>query len=529
MRKCLWGAALLLAGSVQAQKVNVRWSEESKTELEYGSLVKGSGTEMVKLCFETHGGSFFSKKSVTPILSRYTDQLVEQGVRSFNVDEDNVKFDNLLSVGTNLYMFTNRYERSDKTTTFYAQKIDSKTLAPSGRPVTLGVMSALDRSRQSDANYELSKDSSKILMFGLSPYSKKDNEKYYMAVYDQNMNKLWDNTVELPYLDKFVLIFDYVVTNNGDVGVLIKHYDKEVKKEKIREDGASVPAYKAKFLLYSKGNPKPKEYVLDVQDKFVHELQVTADANNNLTMFGLYKNKYDGYVNGYFISTLNAAGTNVDVVKMEAFPEDMVTLIKKDKQGSDREKDPGLSSHFSLADVVTRADGSTDYLLEYYKKVIVYRTTTNSAGVTMSAGSYPVYHYGDVVDVHVRPGKNTSFVRLPKYQETADYNLYSSFKAVSRNNKLFVFYNDDRGNVDRDLSKRPDDMTNFKKSVLAMATIDANDNLAREQVYDHREMKLTTCVRVSRRINNDTIGLYAQRIGGLFSSAKDMVGILALQ
>ncbi|RYY64155.1 MAG: hypothetical protein EOO12_10435 [Chitinophagaceae bacterium] len=324
MRKCLFWAALIVAGSAQAQRVNVRWSEESKTELEYGSLVKGSGTEMVKLCFESHGGGWFSKKSVTPILSRYTDRLVEQGVRSFSVDEDNVKFDNLLSVGNNLFMFTNRYEKSDKSTSFYAQKIDAKTLAPTGRPINLGVMAALDRSRQSDANYELSKDSSKILMFGLSPYSKKGNEKYYMSVFDQNMNKMWDNTVELPYLDKFVVIFDYVVTNSGDVGVLIKHYDKEVKKEKVREDGANVPAYKAKFLLYTKGSTKPKEYVLDVNDKFVHELQVTSDANNNLTMFGLYKNKYDGYVNGYFITKVNAGGTNVDMVKMEAFPEDMV-------------------------------------------------------------------------------------------------------------------------------------------------------------------------------------------------------------
>ncbi|RYZ20839.1 MAG: hypothetical protein EOO16_15255 [Chitinophagaceae bacterium] len=524
MKLAVLAGALLLGASVQAQRVNIRWSEESKTELEYGSLVKGSGNEMVKLCFESKGGGMFSKKTVVPILSRYSDRLVEQGVRSFTVDEDNIAFDNLLSVGKNLYMFTNRYERSDKTTTFYATRIDAQTLNPKGAPVKLGIMSALDRSRQSDANYELSKDSTKILMFGLSPYSKKENEKYYMAVYDQDMTKMWDNTVELPYLDKYVSIFDYVVTNNGEVGVLIKHYDREVKKERIREDGANVPAYKAKLLLYSKGNAKPREYVLGVQDKFVHELQVTADANNNLTMFGLYKNKYDGYVNGYFITTVNAAGTNVELAKMEAFPEEMVTLIKKDKQGSDREKDPGLSSYFSLADVVTRQDGSTDYLLEYYKMVMV--TRSNGRGYSYT---YPMYYYGDVVDVHVRPGKPTGFVRLPKMQETASTNLYSSFKALTRNNKLFVFYNDDRDNVERDLSKRPDDMVKFAKSVLALATIDGNDNMVRSQVYDHKEMKLTTCVRVSRRIGMDVIGLYAQRGGGLFTSAKDMVGMLSLQ
>ena len=97
---------------------------------------------------------------------------------------------------------------------------------------------------------------------------------------------------------------------------------------------------------------------------------------------------------------------------------------------------------------------------------------------------------------------------------------------MSANNKLVLFYNDEKDNVERDLSKKPDDITNFGKSVLAMAVIDQKDNLTRNIVYDHRDMKLTTCVRVSQRLTGDKIGLYAHRNGGLFSSAKDMVGIL---
>ncbi|GAA4318572.1 hypothetical protein [Flaviaesturariibacter amylovorans] len=530
MRNALIAGALLVAGSVSAQRVSVSWGEESKTELSYGSLVRGNGTDMVKLCFENKGGGMFSKRTTTPILARYNNRLREEGVRSYNASEEGVNFDNLLSVGGNLFMFTNRYERSDKTTYFYSQKIDPKTLMPSGAPVNLGTMAALDRSRQSTADYEISKDSSKILMFGLSPFSKKNNEKYYMAVYNNQMAKQWDNTVELPYLDKFIVIFDYLVTNNGDVGVLIKHYDKEVKKEKIREDGANVPAYKTKFLLYAKGAAKPKEFTLDLKDKFVHDLQLTSDDNNNLTLFGLYKNKYDGYVNGYFITTLNSSADKVETNKMEAFPETLVDLVKKDKQGSNKEKDPGLSSYFTLADVVTRADGSTDYLLEYYKKVIVTRSSGGGPGISITTSySYPIYHYGDVIDIHVTNGKPTSFIRLPKYQETANTNMFSSFKAATANNKLFLFYNDDRDNVERDIEKRPDDMIKFTKSILALATIDQRDNLTRSMVYDHKEMKLTTCVRVSQRLGNSVIGLYAQRMGGMFSSAKDMVGLLELK
>lgn len=519
MQKCLVVFSLLLFYTSHAQKVKVSWSEESKKELQYGSLVQGNGLEMVKLCFETEGG-MFSHKTVTPILSRYDNALQEKGVRSFSVDQEGIKFDNLLSVKNNLFLFTNHYEKKEKTTTFYAQKIDNKTLNPVGRPVTLGVMEAISRHSQSTVEYELSKDSSKIMVFGLSPYSKKNNEKYYMAVYTSDMEKLWDNTVELPYLDKFIDVLDYIVTNDGSVGVILKHYDKEVKREDVREDGARVPAYKTKLLLYAKGDSKPKEFILNLQDKYVHTMELTADKANNLTLFGLYKNRYDGYVNGYFVAVIDQASMNVEVKKMEAFPVDMLTLVEKDKQGSDRDKDPGLSNHFTLADVVEREDGTTDYLLEYYK--LVWRTRKSGNFYY----TYPDYYYGDVIDVHVKASAATAFVRLPKWQHTAETKLYSSFKAITSKNKLVLFYNDDRDNVERDLEKRPDDMVRFDKSVLAMATIDPRNNLTRSAVYDHRDMKLTTCINVSQRLSPSKIGLYALRGAGIFSAAKDMVGLL---
>lgn len=506
---------------LNAQKVKVSWSEESKQELRYGSLVKGNGTEMIKLCFEDKGGGFFSKRTTTPILSRYNNKLVEQGVKSYTVAEDNIVFNGLVSAKGNLFLFTNQYDKESKSTSFYAQKIDAQTLNPSGKATTVAVMSALDRGRQSTGHYELSKDSSKILFFGLSPYSKKDVEKYYMSVYDAGMNKLWDNTVQLPYLDKFVTVNDYIVTNDGTVGIIVKHYDKEVVKEKIKEDGSNVPAYKTKILLYTKGEAKPKEFVLAIGDKFVQTVQIAGDKNNNLALFGLYKTKYDGYVTGYFMATLNPAETTIETTRMETFSDELVTLAKVDRQGSNKEKDPGLSPNFYLADNVERADGTTDYVLEFYLMQVVSSYNASTRTYT----TYTVYNYGDIIDIHLK-GDKTAITRIPKLQTTRNTKAYSGFKAVSVNNKLVLFYNDERDNVERDLAKRPDDLTNFGKSVLAMAVIDQKDNLARSVVYDHRDMKLTTCVGISQKLTGDKIGLYAQKTGGLFSSAKDMVGIL---
>jgi len=188
--------AALSLHTAQAQQVKITWGEESKTELDYNSFVRGNGNDMIKLCFEYHGGGMFGgKRTITPILARYNDKLAELNVRKYEVDESNISFNNLLSIRGKVYMFTNQYDKETKSTTFFCQPISITTLQPEGKSINLGSFDAINKSSQSTVGYHISKDSSKILMFGLSPYSKKDNEKYYIGLYDNSMKKQWENTV----------------------------------------------------------------------------------------------------------------------------------------------------------------------------------------------------------------------------------------------------------------------------------------------------------------------------------------------
>jgi hypothetical protein len=521
---------LLLICSINAQQVTLNWGEESKVELDYNSFVTGKGTDLIKLCFEYSGGGLFGgKRTVTPVVSRYNSKLAEQGVKRYEVDEKGISFLNLLSVKEKLHLFTSQYDKATKATSFYCQTLDVVSLNPKGNPKNLGSFDAINKSAQSTVGYEVSKDSSKILMLGLSPYSKKENEKYYIAVYDDNMNKQWDNTVELPYKDKFVEIFDRLVTNDGKVGVLIKHYDQEVTKETVKVGGEKIPSYTTKFLLYEKGVDKPTEYILNLNSKFIHTLQLTSDIDNNLTLFGLYKNKYDGYVSGYFITTIDKVTKAVNNVKMDAFPMEFLEMIKKDKQGSDKEKDPGLYNAFSLATVVDRNDGSKDYILEYRSEVYIQPSSYRSNGMWVSTPGYWIYNYGDIIDICIKPNNSTVLTRIPKMQTSKNIRIYSNFQALTYKDKLLLFYNDDKDNVDRDLAKKPETLTKFNKCVLVKTVVDAKGSFTRESVFDHSDTKLTVCVRECVIVGKNRIGLYAQKNGGLFAAAKDMIGVLEVK
>jgi hypothetical protein len=398
-----------------------------------------------------------------------------------------------------------------------------------GKPLNLGSFDAIKKSSQSTVGYEISKDSSKILMFGLSPASKKDNEKYYIGVYDNNMSKQWENTVTLPYKDKYITVLDRLVTNEGKVGVIIKHYDQEVSREAITQDGTKVPSYKTKLLLYDDSKSAPAEFILNTGDKFIHTVQLTDDMVTSLQLFGLYKDKYNGYITGYFIANIDKATKAVTTRNVVSFPAEMVHLIKTDKQGSEKEKDPGIANDFKLAQVEITDDGSTHYILEYTREIFHPGNSYFSNGTWHNSPPFWEYNYGDIIVISIKKNNTNVLVRIPKMQTSIDVRSYSSFKALPYGNKLAIFYNDDEDNIDRNMEKKPEILKKFDKSVFTMAVIDDKGVLNRSSVFTHRDMKLTTAIRVCRALDKSRLGLYAVKGGGWFSSGKDMVGILEVK
>jgi hypothetical protein len=523
MKKLVYLAMLLIATTSNAQQANVTWGPLSKTDTKFAAIVRGENNEMIKLSFLVSGG-MFSKKRETPVLTRYDNKMNEIASKEYTADEDGMSFDNLLSLKNKIYLFTSKYEKSDKTTAYYAQRININTLNPEGKVIALGSFTAVSKYNQSTVKFEPSADSSKLLMFGLTPYNRKENEKYYMSIYDLELNKLWENTVELPYLDKFVDVIDYFVTNDAEVGVLLKHYDQEVKKEAIKVDGTKVPSYKTKLLTYAKGTAKPQEFVLNIGDKFVHELKLTADENNNLNLFGLYKNKYNGHVNGFFTTQIDRVTKQVTQKKLEAFPEELIAAVKVDKQASEKEKDPGLYANFNVYDVVKRNNGSIDYILQYYAKIQRERSSNNSMFSTI----YYEYVYGDIIVVNVASNTKTTITRIPKMQSTSPFDLTNGFKSTTYKNKLVLFYNDDKDNIDKDLSKKPESFTRPGKSSFVMCVVDENGTFTRQELFSNRELPVTVCPMRSYNITPAKISLYAQKIG-MAIGTKDMLGVIELK
>jgi hypothetical protein len=187
----------------------------------------------------------------------------------------------------------------------------------------------------------------------------------------------------------------------------------------------------------------------------------------------------------------------------------MLTLVDKDNFGTDSEKDPGLYSNFRINHIVTRTNGSVDLIAEYYKMVVVTRTNTRTGatGITMSTSSSTSYHayYGDIINTNIDKDGKASFTRIPKNQKFVASSphiarIFLGYFPLVYNDKLVLLYNDDEDNIDRDLSKAPDDVMKLRQAVFAAATIDAKGNLNRQAIYSNKDDDYVALPRYTTRI-----------------------------
>ena len=484
----------------QAQKFNVNWGDNAKLKYDYEDAVPLNDGKFIILKFKAGKRSFFGGggASFEPILV-----LVDKNMESINenelaIEEKNASFKGFERYGDNVFFLYESYSKEDKTTSVHALKINEKTLATSNHTI-LGTYSSDSRSDQAEPSYKLSLDSSKVLLFVEGPDRKKENKKFFIGVFDTNLKSLWKKEIELPIGDRYVSIYDQDVTNDGKVIVAIKHYDKEVTRQTVREDGAKIPSYMYKLFIYDGKDSKGKEMVFNLNNQYIQGTKLTYNTNKNITIAGLYKRKYNGRINGAFYATLDLNTSEIKNPVMAAFPDEFVEMIDKDGFGSDSQKDPGLSNNFRIMHIMNRTNGTVDLISEYYRLDII---TTYNANTRTTTTQYR-YTFGDIVNTNIDKDGKAIFTRVPKNQKLLNSTAFLGYFPFVQKDKLILFYNDDRDNVERDLSKKPDDVVNFKRSIFMATTIDSKGNISRESVYDHRDEDYITAPMSLRAISKN--------------------------
>ena len=180
---------------LNAQTFNVKWSEQSKFSDDFDDAVPLSNGGYIVLKIKTRKG--IVSISPQPNLVLVNKNMVQTKEVSLQIEDDQWEGHGLKVYGGNVFYLYDVYSRKEKTTTVYALRIDPATLAVKEK-IILGAYDSDNRKDQADAGLKLSADSSKILLFVEGPERKKENKKFFVAVFDTQLKNIWKKDVELP-------------------------------------------------------------------------------------------------------------------------------------------------------------------------------------------------------------------------------------------------------------------------------------------------------------------------------------------
>ena len=497
----LFSAATFFCLHPYAQKGKLAWGDlEKKTRLapSMSQVLYGEGTDIITLGFKEQG------KTLTPVITRFDEKLDQQNEKELFANEKDVNFHSFFNLKGSLVMFTKQYDKDEKFTSFFATLIDPVSLGVTATK-EVGKFDAISKKNQANIRMSISPDTSSVLILANAPYAKNESEKFFISVWDNKMNKKWDKMITLPYPDKYVAVDQFQVSNEGDVYVMCKHYDREVTSEKVKEDGKVIPSYKYKIFIYSKNGGAPTEHTMDFQGKFVHGATLLFNSDGNVTLLGLYTSYYNSNVTGHFMATFDKNTKLVNVKKMEQFPrEELINLVKKDDCASNQEKNPGLFNSFSIKGTNKRNDGSLDMIIEYnYMYIHRYKSGYYYY-------EYPVYVANDIVVINYKKDGKVVYTRVPKAQTTPFNGDFISFKWMNQGNSLLLFYNDSQSNLERDLTKGPKKLKKVNKSDFVMAVINEKGELQRQTVFSNKGMDVIAKITSCQPVTATTLIIYAE-------------------
>ncbi len=467
----------------QSEFTNTKWGPLIKTKvLAFNSIIGANNTHYYTIGQETKKSLYSISDKKDIIVKKYNTQnyqlLESYVVEPFEYKDEDAEFQQaFLQKNNEVNLFYTAYDSRDDIRYLILVRIDNSGKIQ--KPIELGSMTAKKRSGSFDI--QVSNDSTKILVYFAFPYDKDEEEMNAVKVFDTDYNELWRKEIQLPYSDKYFITKDYRIANNGDIFVM-GYAKPDRKKGEKRQRKESNQFYKL-FKVSKNTDDEIEEYDLALADKFIDNIGMTVDlGNNTIGVAGMYSEDRKGSSGGTFYITIDQSTLNQVTESFNQFTKDFLSNFMSERRA---EKGKSIGS-FDFKNIIKRDDGGAVIIAEEY--YVVVHTITDANGNTTTTYTY---HYDDIIVINVNPDGSIAWTTyVPKKQSTGGLGVYVSYKLLVNNDKLHFVYNDHRKNFERrQEDKKIRNMSNVKKSVAVIYTIDSDGNGEYQQLFNNKETK----------------------------------------
>jgi len=425
-------------------------------------------------------------------------------------EKKELKMENLVFYGNELLLFSSFSNTKLKKNFLFVQTVNQNTLKLNDDLKKVAEISFEKKSRYNNGNYgfEVSRDSSKMLVYYNMPYDKKDNEKYGFHVFDINMKELWHKQVVLPYSDQLFDVQDYEVSNNSDVYLVGKLYD-----EKFKESIKDEPNYAYKIIAYKDAGNVSVTSDIELKDKYIQALNIAINNNDEIIGTGFYSNSSGQGVKGVFFTRLNKETGKIEKQSYKEFGVDFIkqNLTIKEEKKVDKKIKKGDNVEmykYYLDNIVFKEDGGVVIVAEqYFVRTSTYTVYSQNGG----SRTYTTYHYyyNDIIVSSISPEGDIVWTeKIAKRQRTSnDQGFYSSYALAVKDNKLYFIFND---NVKNYFDNKQGEYFNgfaggLKSSVVTMVILDTDGNKTKEVLFNTKDQEIIIRPKVCEQLNDELV------------------------
>lgn len=419
----------------------------------------------------------------------------------------------------NYYWLHSDWDKKDEIEYLYYDKIDvvsgkitesNKKLFQAEKIAGSGYVSRGFYSAKAVGKYDFNFDAdhTKLLVsYRLAPEEKNDKKNYDKIgfyVYDQNMNKLWNNEFTMPYTEQIMDNIDFSIDSKGNAYMLAKVYDSEKRKEVDKETGAA--GYHYEVLKFGKDSKKIINTTITIGEYFIKAASLIENTEHDMVITCTYskKAKSNG-TDGVFLALMDQSG-KINKYKNGYYEFPLADLEKfeseRAKKKMEKKKDYE-APNLLVRNIVAEADGSLFIALEeyYMESYTVYDSRGGSR-------TYYTYYYEDILGAKISKTGNFEWLRkIPKKQKGSNGRGTMSYKLVSDATGYYFLFLDNKKNMELAEDEVPKYHMDGLGGQLVVGKIDNAGNISKEIVFDTREEEVKLYPAEFKRINgNQFIG-----------------------
>lgn len=480
----IWLFVYLCFLSASAQKSTIKWSEEFAEEKgeHLGKVIYYDGKYLYVNVFVIDKHNFKNIKE-TPGIIKFDSEMKPVKRQDYKADiasKEDVFFNGIHYLGGDFVMITNIYDKKTNTRELFAQKINKDNLKTEGKLVSIMKVTG---EKRTDFDYDLSfsEDSSKLVINVNPIQKKKQYERFAFKIIDKDFKTVSEKSVELPYYDEDFRVSSIKVNSKNQLFLLAKAYKSGSKKETMKDENSNkVASYEVVLKKFSTDGVV-QDFNLDLSGKFLNDFEMTLDKKGDLFLCGLYKAEDNEFVNGYFYFHLDGETGKVLHTNSFNFPLSFITHVNELEDDKTKGKNPGVSSRFSVSDLIVTDDGRIYTIFEKNWSV----RTQNKYG-----NYFTYYSRGMIMMQMDMSGKQKWYHYVAKDQYYNSITWYLSHTNMVLNDRLLVFYNDKTDNVHYNISskKMPKKFNEIKEMSFMGIDIDTNGKLERKEFSNSAKM-----------------------------------------